>query len=259
MSLGTPSEPTSTLESDIFDDLSLYYLEDVFLSATTPSPTFDLSDPSDPSLSDSFDSEWSPMTPCSIERPETSTSSIFSFEARPIKTPPPAEYLRLPTFLSTNNSGFFDSVVASDFNLYGKFNDWLNDSKPRSGSFAIESAEELARNPRETRSEPEVPSLFKRREYGCGYCRSVGYMRWETHTRKKCDKLSSLAPCKICGARGEMNHTETYCPMKPSSQLFFNEDFSRDFENRRFQRSRYQFYKHSSLIQKIYASSEDSF
>uniref|UniRef100_A0A8R1ICJ3 Nanos-type domain-containing protein n=1 Tax=Caenorhabditis japonica TaxID=281687 RepID=A0A8R1ICJ3_CAEJA len=92
----------------------------------------------------------------------------------------------------------------------------------------------------------------------CGYCRSVGYLGWQTHTRQRCQQLRRLAACKICGATGAMNHTETYCPEKPPVYLPHSSRFLRSLENRRSARD-YQFFtKYASLIEAIYSTSNDN-
>ncbi|CAL2032578.1 hypothetical protein CAEBREN_32839 [Caenorhabditis brenneri] len=258
MSLDTPSNFSSSDTSDEFDDDVLYFIEDEPFRFETPLPTFDAfeHDMANNELVE-FGTSLFPLTPISDSqrRPDTSTSSIFSFITETRKTPPPAESLRLPTFVAPENSSFFGSESDSEVKLFTQFRDWMYKCSPR-GTFASVSAEEIEKNPREIRTTHGLPSLFKRREYGCGYCRSTGVMRWESHTKRNCAQLRALAPCKICGASGEMNHTETYCPMKPSVNLSLEKEFEETSENESFQRSRQHFHKYSKWINMIYSSSD---
>ncbi|CAO4364838.1 unnamed protein product [Caenorhabditis nigoni] len=259
MSLETPSDTTSSLNSDDLSEEIFYYLEDEQFRPETPLPTFD-SPFGDAGFVSPLANRMPPFLltppPDSPRRPDTSNSSIFSFDTEPVETQISSERLRLPTFIVPENPGFFDSQNASETNLYAQFHKWIQDCAPSNGSFEAAAAEEAEKNPRETRSEPDLPSLFKRRDHGCGYCRSIGYPRWETHTRKRCDQLKALAPCKICGASGEMNHTETYCPMKPPVLLPLTKRYLESSKTGDYNRSCEHFYKYSSLIRRIYSSSD---
>ncbi|KAF1766456.1 hypothetical protein GCK72_006413 [Caenorhabditis remanei] len=257
MSLETPTDTNSSFTSEELNEQLFYHIEDEPLRSPTPPPILDAIEYE---FDDLLASRMPPLMltppPEDPTRPETSTSSIFSFDVEPVRTPPPSERLRLPTFIVPENQGFFDSVSASDTNLYISFGKWYDDCTPLGDSFAVVSAEEQAKHPRETRSEPELPSLFKKREHGCGYCRSISYPRWENHTKQKCEQLKALAPCKICGAKGEMNHTETYCPAKPSVLLPLTQRYLESSEAGRYQRNREHFHKYSSWIRRIYSSSD---
>ncbi|CAI2344380.1 unnamed protein product [Caenorhabditis sp. 36 PRJEB53466] len=251
MSLPSDTACDSDSSND-FSDVSLYFLEDEFDSPQTPLPTNDSAQISEISVDKwglSGDREFELLElSTNTERPETSTSSLFSFVTGNENIAPPSPFaIRLPTFTVSENSGFYNSESASD-----QFGSWLEICSPHGGTFAEAAAEELTKNPRIVRSEPALPSLFRRREYGCGYCRSIGYRGWETHTRQKCAQLSRLAPCRVCGATGPLNHTETYCPEKPSVALPFLQEFIEGSEERRPSRSQGIFHKYSSLINLIY-------
>uniref|UniRef100_A0A1I7TVD8 Nanos-type domain-containing protein n=1 Tax=Caenorhabditis tropicalis TaxID=1561998 RepID=A0A1I7TVD8_9PELO len=258
MSLETPSNTNSSFNSDDLDEVVLHYPDDEIFRPRTPLPTFDfvVGNRVNTSL---YAQEMSLLTftppPDSTERPETSTSSIFSFITDTIRTPPPPESLRLPTFEVPSDTIFSDASNFATIGVFAELNKWLNECQPL-GNFASVSAEETAKDTKDNSFVHSLPSLFKKRENGCGYCRSVGYPRWQTHTRQKCEQLIALAPCKVCGAHGEKNHTETYCPMKPSVILTLNESFTQSLEDGRFRRNCNLFHKYSELIHSIYSPSD---
>ncbi|CAD6194985.1 unnamed protein product [Caenorhabditis auriculariae] len=64
-------------------------------------------------------------------------------------------------------------------------------------------------------------------ETTCGYCKQLGRSDWNTHNRFDCRQLQSLPPCRICGAKDQDNHTETYCPEQIPTELVLREEFAK--------------------------------
>ncbi|ULU05115.1 hypothetical protein L3Y34_017676 [Caenorhabditis briggsae] len=244
MSLETPSDTTSSQNSDDLSEEIFYYLEDEQFRPATPLPTFD-----SPLAEAGFVSPLANRVPPflltppqdSPRRPDTSNSSIFSFDTEPVGTLISSERLRLPTFIVPENPGFFDSQNATVHRV-------MAHSKPLQQRRLKRIQEKLYPN--------QICRRCSKDEITCGYCRSIGYPRWETHTRKRCDQLKALAPCKICGASGEMNHTETYCPMKPPVLLPLTKRYLESSKTGDYNRSCEHFYKYSALIRRIYPSSD---
>ncbi|CAD5207602.1 unnamed protein product [Bursaphelenchus xylophilus] len=68
----------------------------------------------------------------------------------------------------------------------------------------------------------------------CAYCLSTGQRKTIAYSHSKflCPILSSLRPCKICGARGLDNHTAMHCPRRQKVQLTLNRVQTKIFSER---------------------------
>ncbi|GMS83286.1 hypothetical protein PENTCL1PPCAC_5461 [Pristionchus entomophagus] len=88
----------------------------------------------------------------------------------------------------------------------------------RSSSVAV--AGSTRRNSCSDHSNSSRGSSSSRGSVDCSYCRSVNEDP-TGHTKHNCPVLAQLPPCRICGARGRYNHTESHCPNSEKTQLTF--------------------------------------